>query len=78
MKSSAISTGVETLVRALVERIEMQGGSVRLGQPVTEVLIEHGAVKGVLSAGRVEAYDCVISTIPTPLVSKIIPGLPIR
>jgi protoporphyrinogen oxidase len=71
-----IDGGSETLVRALVERIEMQGGSVRLGQPVTEVLIEHGALKGVLSVGRVEAYDCVISTIPTPLVSKIIPRLP--
>ncbi len=71
-----IEGGSETLVRALVEAIEEGGGAVRLGAPVTEVLVENGAVKGVRSGGTVEAYDSVISTIPTPLVSKMIPGLP--
>ena len=71
-----IDGGSETLVRALVDAIERNGGSVRLGEPVREVLIENGAVRGVRLDGAVEAYDSVISTIPAPLVSKVIPGLP--
>jgi protoporphyrinogen oxidase len=71
-----IDGGSETHGRALVEAIEARGGSVRLGAPIAEVLIENGAVKGVRSRDKVEAYDAVISTIPTPLVSKMIPGLP--
>jgi protoporphyrinogen oxidase len=71
-----IDGGSETLVRALVDAIEKAGGSVRLGAPVAEVVVANGAVKGVRSGDRVEIYDAVISTIPTPLVSNMIPGLP--
>jgi protoporphyrinogen oxidase len=71
-----IDGGSETLVRALVDAIGKAGGSVRLGAPVAEVLVENGAVKGVRSGGACEPYNAVISTIPTPLVSKMIPGLP--
>jgi protoporphyrinogen oxidase len=71
-----IDGGSKTLVSALVGAIEKGGGSIRLGAPVAEVLVENGAVKGVRSNGAVEAYDSVISTVPTPLVSRMIPGLP--
>jgi protoporphyrinogen oxidase len=71
-----IDGGSETLVRALVDAIEKNGGSVRLGAPVTEVIVEGGRVKGVRSGDTVEAFDAVISTVPTPFVSKLIPGLP--
>jgi protoporphyrinogen oxidase len=71
-----IEGGSETLVRELVRAIEKAGGSVRLGAPVAEVLVENDAVTGVRSGGTVEVYDSVISTIPTPLVSRMIPGLP--
>ena len=66
----------ETLVRALVESIEQRGGAVRLGAPVAEVLVESGRVKGVRSGESVEAFDAVVSTVPTPFVSKLVPGLP--
>ena len=39
-------------VRALVERIEMQGGSVRLGQPMDLNSIQHGAVRPTRLSGR--------------------------
>jgi protoporphyrinogen oxidase len=71
-----IDGGSETLVRALVDAIEQKGGSVRLGAPVTEVIVEGGRVKGVRSGDTVEVFDAVISTVPTPFVSKLIPGLP--
>jgi protoporphyrinogen oxidase len=63
-------------VRALVEAIEKQGGSVRLGTPVSEVVVKNGHIHGVRSGETVEAFDAVISTIPTPLVSKLMPALP--
>jgi protoporphyrinogen oxidase len=71
-----IDGGSETLVRALVDAIEKNGGSVRLGAPVTEVVVEGGRVKGVRSGDTVEAFDTVISTVPTPFVSKLVPGMP--
>ena len=71
-----IDGGSETLVRALVDAIEKKGGSVRLGAPVTEVVVDSGRVKGVRSGDTVEAFDAVISTVPTPFVSKLIPELP--
>ena len=71
-----IDGGSETLVRALVDAIEKKGGSVRLGAPVTEVVVDDGRVKGVRSGDTVEAFDAVISTVPTPFVSKLIPELP--
>jgi protoporphyrinogen oxidase len=71
-----IDGGSETLVRALVDAIEKKGGSVRLGAPVTEVVVDSGRVKGVRSGDAVEVFDAVISTVPTPFVSKLIPELP--
>jgi protoporphyrinogen oxidase len=71
-----IDGGSETLVRALVDAIEKKGGSVRLGAPVTEVVVDSGRVKGVRSGDTVEVFDAVISTVPTPFVSKLIPELP--
>jgi protoporphyrinogen oxidase len=71
-----IDGGSETLVRALVGAIEARGGVLRLGAPVDEVVVENGRVSGVRVGGVVEPYDAVISTVPTPLVSKMIPALP--
>jgi protoporphyrinogen oxidase len=71
-----IDGGSETLVRALVDAIEKKGGSVRLGASVTEVVVDSGRVKCVRSGDTVEAFDAVISTVPTPFVSKLIPELP--
>jgi protoporphyrinogen oxidase len=71
-----IDGGSETLVGSLVNAIENKGGRVRLGAPVSEVLVEAGRVKGVRSGDSVEAFDAVVSTVPTPFVSKLIPGLP--
>lgn len=72
-----IDGGSETLVKALVASIERQGGRLHLGTPVREVTLEGGAVSGIVTAGgeRVAA-DHVISTVPMPLIPKLIPALP--
>jgi protoporphyrinogen oxidase len=71
-----IEGGSETLVRALVDRIEAMGGAIRLGCPVDEVHVEEGAVTGVTAGGERRPFGAVISTVPLPLVPRMIPGLP--
>jgi protoporphyrinogen oxidase len=70
-----IAGGSQTLVDALVAAIEKRGGTIRLGTPVSEVTCADGKVTGVIVAGRSQAFDAVISTVPTPFVSKLVPGL---
>jgi protoporphyrinogen oxidase len=71
-----IEGGSETLVKRLVERIETMGGRIHLGIPATEVHIENGAVNGVTAGGVRRDTTHVISTMPLPLVPRLIPGLP--
>jgi protoporphyrinogen oxidase len=71
-----IEGGSETLVRALESAIARLGGTVELACPVTEVICEGGHVTGVLAGGRTFAADAVISTVPTPHVSRLVPTLP--
>lgn len=68
--------GSATLLEAMRADIERHGGIVRLKTPVTKVVIEDGKVKGVEAAGRFDAFDKVISTIPLPYVPRVMPDLP--
>jgi protoporphyrinogen oxidase len=71
-----IEGGTETLVHALVSEIERRGGKLMLSNAAKRVVTENGRVTGVeTSAGSVSA-DAVISTVPTPFVSRLIPDLP--
>jgi len=67
--------GSETLVKALVSAIEQGGGKILLGNAAKRVVTENGRVTGVETAGGFVAADRVISTVPTPFVSRLIPGL---
>lgn len=71
-----IEGGSQTLVDALMQAIEVHGGVVRLGCPATRVVVEGGRVTGVETADGLEACDAVISTVPTPLIRRLIPDLP--
>jgi len=68
--------GSETLVRALVQRIEALGGTIELSAPARRVTTENGCVTGVETPGGFHPADAVIMTIPTPLVSAAVPDLP--
>jgi len=72
-----IEGGTETLVDALVQAIKAKSGEIRLRSRVDAVSIAGGRVTGVTSDGRADNYDAVISTIPIPLVSRMIPDLPV-
>ena len=53
-----------------------KGGRMHLATSVEKVETENGRVTGVTAGGRFFAADAVISTVPTPLISKMVPDLP--
>lgn len=75
-KLGYLEGGSSTLLKALHAEIEKNGGEVMLNTPASKVVIENGQVVGVEINNSVEPFDSVISTIPIPYVSKLIPDLP--
>ena len=71
-----IEGGSQTLVDALCSTITQLGGEIHLGRPVKKVLTDNGRAAGVATADGTIMADAVICTIPTPLVSAMIPDLP--
>jgi protoporphyrinogen oxidase len=71
-----IEGGSQTLVDALVSAYAAEGGRMHLATSVEKVVTEAGKVTGVIAGGRFHAGDAVISTVPTPLISQMIPDLP--
>ena len=70
-----IEGGSETLIRALVEAIEAKGGRMVLNAPADRVETAADHVTGVRAGGSFYAADAVISTVPTPLVARLVPDL---
>jgi protoporphyrinogen oxidase len=70
-----IDGGSEVLITALVSAIEEGGGQLHLGVPVTEIKSTAGVVTGLEAGGQCFPYEHVISTMPTPFVSRMVPGL---
>jgi protoporphyrinogen oxidase len=71
-----IEGGSETLVAALVASIERQGGRIHLATPARKIVTDNGRVTGVEAGGQFFAADAVISTVPMPYVSRLVPDLP--
>ena len=65
--------GHETVVRALVDRIQAAGGKIFVNKPISKIIIENNEAKGFLVDGEVRAYDKVISTVALPIFSHLIP-----
>lgn len=70
-----IEGGSQALIDALVEAIGRLGGTLRLGAKVSEITSAAGQVTGLVADGETLAFDAVISTVPTPFVSGLVPGL---
>lgn len=66
-----IEGGSETLMNALAAAIEERGGRIHYKTPAESFLIQDGAVTGVAAGGAQFHAPNVISTIPTPYVSKL-------
>lgn len=75
-KLGYLEGGSATFLHAMHQDILRNGGEVRLATPVTKVHIADGKVKGVESAGGIESFDKVISTVPLPYIKRLMPELP--
>lgn len=76
-KLGYLEGGSSTLLNGMKQAIEQAGGEIRLSQAVQKVLIEDGRVTGVqVASGESENFDTVISTVPLPYVSRLMPDLP--
>jgi len=75
-KLGYLDGGSNTLLQALKADIEQHGGEVRLGSPITRVVMADGAVKGIQQGEQFLAFDKVISTVPLPYVPRLMPDLP--
>ncbi|HID48268.1 MAG TPA: NAD(P)/FAD-dependent oxidoreductase [Chromatiales bacterium] len=70
-----IEGGSGTLLKALEETIAGLGGTIRLSMPVRQISRRPEGGLAVTVANDTRVYDHVISTVPLPFVSKLIPGL---
>ena len=75
-KLGYLAGGSQTLLDALRQRIEAAGGRIHLDCPVQQVTVRDGAVRGVRLADGEARHDAVLSTVPLPLVRRMIPDLP--
>lgn len=75
-KLGYLEGGSETLLQGMRAVIEAHGGEFRLGSPVSKVVIRDGKVQGIESKGEFHPHAKVVSTIPLPLVARLMPDLP--
>jgi len=75
-KLGYLEGGSSTLLQGLADAIRNNGGQIRLKSPASKVVIEDGQVRGVMVGGEMEAFDKVVSTVPLPYVSRLMPDLP--
>ncbi|HXV30924.1 MAG TPA: NAD(P)/FAD-dependent oxidoreductase [Sinorhizobium sp.] len=71
-----IEGGSQTLVDALVRSFSAKRGRLHLSTRAERVVTDAGKVASVLAGGRLFPADAVISTMPTPFVSSLVPDLP--
>jgi protoporphyrinogen oxidase len=71
-----IEGGSQTLVDALMQHISAGGATIRLSEPATRIEVDEGRVTAVQTAANRYLCDAVISTVPTPLVSPLLPDMP--
>ncbi len=77
-KLGYLEGGSQTLLNAMKSYIESKGGEFCLGAPVSKVVIENDALKGVIVHEKFEAFDKVISTVPLPYLPELMPDLPLE
>jgi len=75
-KLGYLDGGSDVVLKAMASEINKRGGEIHLSCPVTRVIIEGNAIRGIEAGGSFHPFDVVISTVPLPYVPKLIPNLP--
>ncbi len=68
--------GVDKLLAALQKRITAAGGKIFLNANVTHINTDKNKVTGLVANGEEHVFDGVVTTVPLPYISRLIPGLP--
>ncbi len=72
--------GVEKIVKGLTKRCTNKGGAAKTGAKVTSIILKAGEVNKVeyMEKGKTRETrtDTVISTLPMPMLLKVVDGLP--
>ncbi|MFK8020362.1 MAG: NAD(P)/FAD-dependent oxidoreductase [Pseudomonadales bacterium] len=68
--------GSSTLLNGLQTSIEKNGNRIVLSKAVQEICFEGSRATGVRTEDGIERFERVISTIPMPFVSELLPSLP--
>ncbi|MCB9455991.1 MAG: NAD(P)/FAD-dependent oxidoreductase [Anaerolineaceae bacterium] len=71
-----LENGYYTLIEALAQQCSERGVTFHLNTAVQEVVIEDGRAVGIQTAEGLTRYDAVISTLPSPVLSPLIPSAP--
>ena len=66
--------GYLTLIKAMAEKIQAEGGRIHLRCPIQEIVIRGGTARGVLSEGSLRPFDAVVATVQAPVFRRLIPG----
>jgi protoporphyrinogen oxidase len=64
--------GYETLIGALVERIQALGGEIEAGTPISRIFGADGAAVGVVVNGELQRFDTVLCTLMPPLARDLL------
>jgi protoporphyrinogen oxidase len=70
----ALNGGHQTLIEATAKAAEAAGAKIRTSVPVTGLVTEHGAVKGVATSDGDRPYDLTIPTLQPPGLRHLLPA----
>ncbi len=70
--------GYFTLLEALAVKCADLGVEFRLSTAVDEIVLDGLSAAGIRVNGGMEAFDVVISTLPSPVLAELLPGAPSR
>ena len=71
-ESGHLIGGYIVLINEMVRNIQANGGRIILKAPVQEILIDGSSATGVRIGGDVCSFDVVISTVQTPIFTRLI------
>jgi protoporphyrinogen oxidase len=66
--------GTSILVNALLERLRQAGVGLHVPASVDSIAVERNAVTGITAGGRFLSFDVVISTVPLPILARLLPA----
>lgn len=68
--------GYQTLLTAMVSRIERAGGRLHLRRPVADIVVDEGRVAGLRVDGELQRFAQVVTTMQAPVSAALIPSAP--